>query len=74
MHIIIICMVICFCRDIIKMVYQTEGVLGFQRGLTATWFRDILGYFIFLSVKTAITKQLDGLRVYGKILFYGCFD
>jgi solute carrier family 25 ornithine transporter 2/15 len=50
-------------RNVVRTIYRQDGVQGYFRGLTATWCRDIPGYFVFFTSKFAMEESLNKVNV-----------
>jgi solute carrier family 25 ornithine transporter 2/15 len=50
-------------RNVVRTIYRQDGARGYFRGLTATWCRDILGYFTMFTSNFAMEQSLDKAKV-----------
>ena len=50
-------------RSIVSNIYKQDGVRGYVRGLTATWARDVPGYFSFFTGKFMVEDGLNAANI-----------
>ena len=50
-------------RSIVTNIYKQDGMRGYIRGLTATWARDVPGYFTFFTGKFMVEDGLNATNI-----------